>query len=169
MDQFRNPKSAAIKGFQDGPVAFPLGLAKVNGSYHAVDLFRGKSIGQFSSRLGGFYQLQRVLLAVIFKHQVIEKTPQSGNDPGLRTRIQFLRGLINEVLDFLFGNIDGRNLNLPLFQMVHQALNIKAVIGDGIVGQSSFNSKIMLVILEGVFPRHAVNIAGSAEKPLVIL
>ena len=147
--QLGDTEAAAVEHLEHGAVAVALGLAEVDAGEDGVDFIDGEDLGEAHPNLGGFEELRRVGVEVIFEDEVMVERLDTGDDTRLRAGMDAdVAELGDELLEVVVGDVEDR-----LAEVVGEAVELVHVADVSLYrigGKAALELEEVLVRLEEV-------------------
>ena len=147
--QLGDTEAAAVEHLEHGAVAVALGLAEVDAGEDGVDFIDGEDLGEAHPNLGGFEELRRVGVEVIFEDEVMVERLDTGDDTRLRAGMDAdVAELGDELLEVVVGDVEDR-----LAEVVGEAVELVHVADVSLYrigGKATLELEEILVRLEEV-------------------
>ena len=146
IHQLRYSQTTAINGFYNRPIAMSLIRREVNTCNETINFLHRKCIGKFHAEFRGINILHRVILTIVFKHEILKKTLQRGYKPWLWACLKLFTCFIDKSTESLCCNSCRRLHDLMSRNKTYKFLYIKQIRSNRVGRHTSLYLQIILKI-----------------------
>ena len=153
VHQFAHAQAAAVKHFEDGPVAVSERGAQVDAVDHPADLFVGEGVGQFAGDFGRFDQFGGRRFDTVAVEQEGEEAPHAAQGTGLGGVAG--AAVVNAGHErFYVGRDDGGGFfrGAVFEDEGAEPVHVAQVGFDAVGGQAAFETEVIPVVVDGLSP-----------------